>query len=233
MARQRPSPVPVRVDICVIGALQPLTIRTTPSAGGAPSARASRAVSVAVMAANARRFVRLSIVGTVYASSPTANRIFVPIVLSLHIVIVVVTAVVARPVEEAAAHHTARFRSGGPATCTTTSSLTVIAVTYVVRERIVLFLAVSGRAAPTEQRVPLNCLYGRCEPAAMSKEQAARVLPHTPVRSTQHPIPPFLRARERPRALLQRIVERRHALVSWRQSNSDPFPEPHHHCQWR
>jgi len=128
VARQRPNAVAVRDGIGVSGALQLLTIRTTTTAGGAPPARVSRDVSVAVTAANARRFARLSIVGIVYASSPTAHRTFVPIVLSLPIAVVVVTAVVARPVEGAAAHRAARLRSGGPAACTPTSSLTVVAV---------------------------------------------------------------------------------------------------------
>jgi len=98
---------------------------------------------VAVKAVNARRFVRLSIIGSVYASSPIAHRTFAPIVLSLPIAVVVVTAVVARPVERTAAHRAARLRSGGPATCTPTLSLTVVAFTYVVRERIVLLVVVS------------------------------------------------------------------------------------------
>jgi len=151
VARQRPSAVVVRVGIGVSGALQPLMIRTTTPAGGASPERANRAVSVAVTAVISRRFDRLSIICIVHASSPIFHCTFVPIELSLPIAVVVVTAVVARPVERAAAHCAARLRSGGLATCTPTFSLTVVSVTYVVRERIVLLVAVSGRAAPTEQ----------------------------------------------------------------------------------
>ena len=118
---------------------------------------------------------------------PCRTPYLAPIVLFPPIAVVVVTAVVARPVERPAAHRAARLRSGGPATCTPTLSLTVVAVTYVVRERNVLLVAASGRAASTEQQMPRHCRDGRCRPVAMSKENAARVLPHTP--SGQHTIP--------------------------------------------